>query len=129
MPTFARADLSTWTGGRWTASPVSALTGFTIDSRAAKPGQIFIAIKTNKRDGHDFLTAAHAAGASAAIVGTPNPAIALPQLVVADPLIAFQAIARAHRRAFRGRVIGITGSAGKTSTKELLTLVLGGTDA
>jgi UDP-N-acetylmuramyl pentapeptide synthase len=48
--------------------------------------------------------------------------VALPQLVVADPLAAFQAIARGHRRAFRGRVVGISGSAGKTSTKDLLAL-------
>src|ERR1019366_2471485 len=50
----------------------------------------------------------------------------LPQLVVTNPLVALQAIAREHRRAFRGWVVGISGSAGKTSTKELLTLVLGG---
>lgn len=125
MPTFAPVDLSTWTGGRWTGQP-AALSGFAIDSRAVRPGQVFVAIKTEQRDGHEFLAAAQAAGASAAIVATPNRALALPQLVVADPLAAFQAIAREHRRAFRGHVIGITGSAGKTSTKELLTLVLGG---
>lgn len=125
MPTFAPVDLSSWTGGRWTVSSVPPLTGFTIDSRAVRPGQVFVAIKTDKRDGHDFLAAAHAAGASAAIVSKPNAALALPQLVVADPLAAFQAIAREHRRAFRGRVVGISGSAGKTSTKELLTLLLG----
>ena len=126
MPTFAPVDLSSWTGGRWTASPVAVLSGFTIDSRLIKPGQVFVALKTEKRDGHDFLAAAHAAGAGAAIVATANAAIALPQLVVADPLAAFQAIAREHRRTFRGPVVGISGSAGKTSTKELLTLVLGG---
>ncbi len=126
MPTFAPADLSLWTGGRWTASPVSPLSGLTIDSRVVQPGQVFVAIKTDKRDGHEFLSAAQAAGAAAAIVATPNTALALPQLVVADPLTAFQAIAREHRRAFRGRVVAISGSAGKTSTKELLTLVLGG---
>jgi UDP-N-acetylmuramoyl-tripeptide--D-alanyl-D-alanine ligase len=129
MPTFAPVDLVSWTGGRWTAQPVSPLSGFTIDSRAVRPGQIFIAIKTEKRDGHDFLAAAHAAGAAAAIVSTPNAALPLPQLVVRDPLVAFQAIAREHRRAFRGQVVGISGSAGKTSTKELLTLVLGGSSS
>ncbi len=107
--------------------PVASLSGFTIDSRAVRPGQVFVAIKTDKRDGHDFLAAARDAGASAAIVATPNITIALPQLVVTDPLVAFQAIAREHRRTFSGAVVGITGSAGKTSTKELLTLVLGGT--
>ena len=126
MPTFAPDTLAQWTGGRWTARPAAPLAGFTIDTRAARAGQIFVALKTGKRDGHEFLAAAHAAGASAALVATPNPAVALPQLVVADPLAAFHAIAREHRRAFRGPVVGISGSAGKTSTKNLLALLLGG---
>ena len=126
MPTFAPAQLATWTGGRWTAQPKAELTGFTMDTRQLRAGQVFVALKTDKRDGHEFLAAAQAAGASAALVATPNAALTLPQLVVADPLVAFQAIAREHRRAFRGPVIGISGSAGKTSTKNLLALLLGG---
>jgi len=90
---------------------------------------VFVAIKTDQRDGHDFLAAAQGAGASAAIVAVPNPALTLPQLVVADPLRAFQTVAREHRRTFRGKVIGISGSAGKTSTKNLLALLLGGLPA
>ena len=129
MPTFTPVDLSLWTGGRWTSQPGLPLSGFAIDSRSLQAGQIFVALKTDKRDGHDFLAAADAAGAGAAIVTVPNRSIALPQLVVANPLVAFQAIAREHRRAFRGRVVGISGSAGKTSTKEFLTLVLGGSQA
>ena len=126
MPVFAPVSLANWTGGRWTAQPGAELTGFTMDTRQLRPGQVFVAIKTDKRDGHDFLPAAQAAGASAAIVALPDPALKLPQLVVADPLAAFQAIAREHRRLFRGPVVGISGSAGKTSTKELLALLLGG---
>lgn len=129
MPTFAPDTLAQWTGGRWTAPPRSPLTGFAIDTRAVGAGQVFVALKTDQRDGHDFLAAALAAGAGAALVATPDAAVALPQLVVADPLAAFQAIARAHRRAFRGPVIGISGSAGKTSTKNLLALLLGGDSA
>ncbi len=126
MPTFAPAQLATWTGGRWTASPAATLAGFTMDTRHLSAGQVFVALKTAKRDGHEFLPAAQAAGASAAIVAVANPALNLPQLVVADPLLAFQAIAREHRRLFKGPVIGISGSAGKTSTKDLLALLLGG---
>lgn len=126
MPDFNAQTLAAWTGGRWTALPVSPLSGFTMDTRALRAGQVFVALKTDKRDGHAFLAAAHAAGASAALVATPDPSLALPQLVVADPLAAFQAIARAHRLTFRGPVIGISGSAGKTSTKNLLALLLGG---
>ena len=126
MPDFHHHDLERWTGGRWTALPVSSLSGFTMDTRQLRAGQVFIALKTEKRDGHDFLAAAQAAGASAAIVQQPNPSLSLPQLVVEDPLAAFQAIAREHRRLFTGPVIGISGSAGKTSTKNLLALLLGG---
>jgi len=128
VPLFSPASLAAWTGGRWTALPVSPLSGFTIDTRQLRAGQVFVAIKTDKRDGHDFLAAAQQAGASAALVATPQPALALPQLVVADPLAAFQAIARAHRRAFSGPVVGISGSAGKTSTKNLVALLLGSAD-
>ena len=122
MPEFPPSVLAEWTGGRWTAQPVSSLLGFTIDTRQLRSGQVFVAIKTDKRDGHDFLAAAEAAGASAALVSTADARLALPQLVVADPLLAFQAIARQHRLTFTGPVIGISGSAGKTSTKNLLAL-------
>lgn len=97
-----------------------------MDTRQLRAGQVFVAIRTDKRDGHDFLPAAQAAGASAAIVARPSSDLPLPQLVVADPLQAFQAIAREHRRTFTGPVIGVSGSAGKTSTKNLLALLLGG---
>src|ERR1019366_8334834 len=85
MPTFAPAQLASWTGGRWTAAPAAPLAGFTMDTRQLRAGQMFVAIKTAKRDGHEFLAAARAAGATAALVAVPNPALALPQLVVADP--------------------------------------------
>ena len=126
MPEFSAQQLADWTDGAWTRDPVMPLIGFCVDSRQIGRGQVFVAIKTEKRDGHDFLAAAEAAGAGAAIVTVPNPLVSLPQLIVADPLRAFQTIAREHRRAFRGRVIGISGSAGKTSTKDLLALLLGG---
>jgi UDP-N-acetylmuramoyl-tripeptide--D-alanyl-D-alanine ligase len=129
MPEFPPSLLAAWTGGRWTAQPVSSLSGFTIDTRQLRPGQVFVALKTGKRDGHDFLATAEMSGASAAIVSTPAEGLRLPQLVVADPLKAFHAIAREHRRLFKGPVIGISGSAGKTSTKNLLALLLGGAEA
>ncbi len=129
MPTFDLDSLAAWTEGRWSARPAAASTGFSVDSRRLSAGQVFVALRTDRRDGHDFLGAARSAGASAAIVARADPAVALPQLVVADPLRALQSIAREHRRRFRGVVVGITGSAGKTSTKELLALLLGGEGA
>lgn len=127
MPEFNPESLAAWTSGRWTVPPAARLTGFHFDTRKLAAGDVFVAIRGDQRDGHDFLAAAAAAGAAAALVARPNPAVALPQLVVADPLAAWHAVAAEHRRAFRGPVVGISGSAGKTSTKDLLALLLGGT--
>lgn len=129
MPAFAHEKLASWTGGRWTALPAGALTGFTQDTRKLAAGQVFVALQTEKRDGHDFLAEAAQRGASAALVARAVPAAPLPQLVVEDPLLAFQLIARRHRREFAAPVIGVTGSVGKTSTKDLLALLLGGAPA
>jgi UDP-N-acetylmuramoyl-tripeptide--D-alanyl-D-alanine ligase len=126
MSLFSPSQLAAWTGGTWMAPPAAPLTGFAIDSRLISPGQVFVALKTEKRDGRAFLAAAQAAGASAAIVSRADPLSSLPQLVVPDPLAAFQDIAREHRLAFPGKVVGISGSCGKTSTKNLLALLLGG---
>jgi UDP-N-acetylmuramoyl-tripeptide--D-alanyl-D-alanine ligase len=129
MTAFAPGRLAAWSRGRWTAVPAVPITGFTNDTRALQPGQLFVALKSDRRDGHDYLVAALEAGAAGALVSRADPGLALPQLVVADPLAAFQTIAREHRRAFPGPVIGISGSAGKTSTKDLVALLLGGAPA
>lgn len=126
VPTFTPSFLASWTGGQWIGKPVQPLHGFTQDTRQLYSGQVFVALHTAKRDGHDFLSAAVAAGASAALVSRAFPELPLPQLVVSDPLTAFQTIAREHRRAFRGTVAAVTGSCGKTSTKNLLARLLGG---
>jgi UDP-N-acetylmuramoyl-tripeptide--D-alanyl-D-alanine ligase len=126
MFSFAPTSLARWTGGHWLSAPAAPLCGFTQDTRQLKQGQVFVALKTDKRDGHDFLETALAAGASAAIVSEPKPSLILPQLVVQDTLKAFQAIAREHRLLFGGKVVGVSGSCGKTSTKNLLSQLLGG---
>jgi len=125
MPSFDPGTLAAWTGGRWSHAPARPPVGFCADSRRIEPGQAFVALRTARRDGHDFVSQAEAAGACAAIVSREAPATGLAQLVVGDPLSALQSIAREHRRAFRGTVVGVTGSVGKTSTKELLAVLLG----
>jgi UDP-N-acetylmuramoyl-tripeptide--D-alanyl-D-alanine ligase len=129
MPEFNADQLAAWAQGRWTARPAAPITGFAHDTRELQPGQLFVALKTDQRDGHEFLAGAMAAGAAGALVSRPDATLDLPQLVVADPLGAFQAMARAHRRAFPGPVVGITGSVGKTSTKDLAAALLGGAPA
>src|ERR1700679_2352087 len=111
MTSFDPENLAAWTGGRWSRPPSASPTGFSVDSRRIGPGQVFVALKTSKRDGHDFLVDARSAGACAAVVSREVAGVDLPQLVVADPLAALQAIARSHRKTFTGSVIGITGSA------------------
>lgn len=126
MPAFNPDQLAAWTGGSWTTRPAGALAGFTQDTRTLAAGQVFVALKTDRRDGHDFAIEAQRRGASAALVTRPVAGCTLPQLVVPDPLAALQRIAREHRLEFHGPVVGVTGSAGKTSTKDLLALLLGG---
>jgi UDP-N-acetylmuramoyl-tripeptide--D-alanyl-D-alanine ligase len=125
-PDFSPGNLAAWTGGCWTAAPAVPLRGFHFDSRQLGAGGVFVALRTARRDGHAFLGAARQAGAAAALVAAADATAGLPQLVVPDPLAAWHAIAREHRRAFPGPVVGISGSAGKTSTKDLLALLLGG---
>jgi UDP-N-acetylmuramoyl-tripeptide--D-alanyl-D-alanine ligase len=125
VPQYTPQTLADWTGGQWTRELEAAVTGFTMDTRQLKAGMLFVALRTERRDGHDFLDAARTAGASAALVSAADPAVDLPQLVVTDPLVAWQAIARENRRRFPGPVIGVTGSVGKTSTKDMLAAVLG----
>ncbi len=117
-------QLADWTGGNWAATPPPKIKGYSQDTRRLREGDMFVAIKTAQRDGHDFIPAAEQAGASAALVESRVDGD-LPQLIVPDTLEGFQSIAAAHRRSFRGKVIGVTGSCGKTSTKDLLALLLG----
>jgi UDP-N-acetylmuramoyl-tripeptide--D-alanyl-D-alanine ligase len=126
MTAFSPDELARWSRGCWTGPPAGPIGGFAHDTRVLQPGQLFVALESDRRDGHDYLGAAAAAGAAGALVRRAEPGLALPQLVVADPLEAFQAIAREHRRKFTAPVIGISGSAGKTSTKDLVAVLLGG---
>ncbi len=126
MPTFHPEQLAGWTGGRWTRLPDTPILGTGQDSRRLGPGEMFVALRTDRRDGHNYLAAVTAAGAPAALVAHADSSVTLPQLVVADPLTAWQTVAREHRRLFTRPVVGITGSCGKTSTKNLLAQLLGG---
>lgn len=95
----------------------AAITGYAIDSREVKPGDLFIAFAGEQVDGHNYVAKAFEMGATAALVEHEVPARG-PQLVVPDTLAALQTLATAARRNWGHTVIAITGSAGKTSTKE-----------
>ncbi|MDR2029944.1 MAG: hypothetical protein LBP65_00565 [Puniceicoccales bacterium] len=112
--------------GHWlTEPPPSPIFGAAIDSRKILPGQLFVAIRTDHDDGHRHLEMALRAGASAALVSSPQPHIPIPQLCVANPVIALRRIAAAHRSSFDCPVIAVAGSYGKTTAKELMATLLG----
>ena len=101
--------------------------GVSIDTRTLKPGDLFVALQGESRDGHRFVSAAIDHGASAALVshepeGVPD---GTPLLVVANTLRGLEDLGREARRRAQARVVAVTGSAGKTTTKEMLRLALG----
>ena len=124
MLRFDPDNLAEWGQGRWGMKPQSKINGFSIDTRNLGAGQLFVAIK-DKRDGHDFIQQAKDFGAVGALVNRWNNEVDIPQLKTANSLFSFQEIARNHRNQFDGEVVGITGSCGKTSTKEILKILLG----
>ncbi|MEM9031197.1 MAG: UDP-N-acetylmuramoyl-tripeptide--D-alanyl-D-alanine ligase [Pseudomonadota bacterium] len=103
-----------------------AATGVSIDTRTLAKGDLFVALE-DQRDGHDFVAAALENGACAALVSRVPEAVRsdAPLLVVPHVLDALEALARAARARTRAHVIAVTGSAGKTSTKDMLRAVLG----
>lgn len=104
------------------------VTGVSIDTRTLEPGALFVAIRGEARDGHDFVAAALAKGASAAIVAQDREADLAGHgalLAVREPLAAMEALGRAARARSRARIVAVTGSVGKTGTKEALRHVLG----
>ncbi len=105
-----------------------AVSGLSIDSRTIAPGEAYFAIKGEVHDGHDFVAAALKAGAALAVVETAQRekfAPEAPLLVVEDVLAGLVDLARAARARLQAQVIAVTGSVGKTSTKEALRRVLG----
>jgi UDP-N-acetylmuramoyl-tripeptide--D-alanyl-D-alanine ligase len=121
------SDLVIATGGRLVVpagTPVPAeITGVTTDSRRAAPGDLFVALRGPRTDGHLFVADAAARGAVLAVVADPQAAEG-PALVVADPLRALGAIAALHRRKLPVTVVGVTGSVGKTTTVGMCATVL-----
>jgi len=101
---------------------------YSIDSRTVRPGELFFAVKGERLDGHDFVAAALEKGAVAAVV-CKDQSERFPDksrlLVVEDTLVALQTLATAVRKVWGKPLIGVTGSAGKTTTKEAIAHVLG----
>jgi UDP-N-acetylmuramoyl-tripeptide--D-alanyl-D-alanine ligase len=106
-----------------------SISGISIDTRTIAAGEAFFAIKGENRDGHDFVDAARKAGAGLAVVAAHRQdrfAAAAPLLVVSDVLEGLRELARAARARSQAKIVAVTGSVGKTGTKEALRLALGG---
>jgi len=126
MPIFSADFWAEHAPGEWHGAPPERVAGFAFDTRRLARGECFVALRTERRDGHDFVPDAAEGGAACAIVERPVAAD-LPQLVVEDAWRALADLGRAHRRRFGGPVIAVTGSSGKTTTKEMLRSILGAT--
>ena len=112
---WASSEIEAATGGR--ASAAFEVTGVTFDSREVQPGDLFIAMPGTVHDGHKFVAGAFAAGAAGAIVSQPVDG---PHILVDDTAAALEALGRASRERSQAIIVGVTGSVGKTSTKEAL---------
>ena len=123
MPSFTAEELARWTGGQWQSAPPNELIGLNFDTRTLKRGEGFVALTHGARDGHTFIKQAISKGAVCAIVERPCP-VNLPQLLVPNSMEALSLIGSACRQNFKGTVLGITGSCGKTSTKSMLHAIL-----
>lgn len=123
IPLWTSDDAARATGG--TASVDFAVHGVSIDTRTIEAGDLFVAL-TAARDGHDFVAQALEKGAGAALVSRVPDDVAAdaPLLIVDDVLAALEQLGAAARARVAGKVIGVTGSVGKTSTKEMLRAIL-----
>ncbi|MFC3681152.1 UDP-N-acetylmuramoyl-tripeptide--D-alanyl-D-alanine ligase [Bacterioplanoides pacificum] len=131
LNTLALSQLSELTSAHWLTSEVDFhCVGVSTDSRSIKPGELYVPLKGERFNGHDFLPQVRDAGAAAALVDEiPDDEVlaglsGLPLLQVSDCLAALGDIARWQRRQFAGPVVAVTGSAGKTSVKQIMANVL-----
>jgi UDP-N-acetylmuramoyl-tripeptide--D-alanyl-D-alanine ligase len=126
-------QIAEWTGAQLAiphGAHVVEASGYSIDTRTLAPGDLFFAIRGERFDAHDFVADALSKGACAAVVASAKARDLLPEahahplLLVEDPLTALQTLAAAVRRHWGKRVVAVTGSAGKTTTKEAIATIL-----
>lgn len=118
-PLWTSDEIAAATGGE--ASAAFAVSGVAFDSREVGEGDLFIALRGETTDGHRFVAGAFAAGAAGAIVEQPVDG---PHVLVADSMAALEALGHASRARSRATIVGVTGSVGKTGTKEAIAAAL-----
>jgi UDP-N-acetylmuramoyl-tripeptide--D-alanyl-D-alanine ligase len=134
MPRLLLSDLLTWSGGQLLTQPSAGehavFVGISTDTRLIRPDSLFLALHGQNHDGHDYLTAAMTAGAKGLLIDDrtaygrlpASPGVAV--ILTADTLLALQAIAAGYRQTLPAKIIGITGSVGKTSTRQMVSACL-----
>ncbi|MFN8548435.1 MAG: UDP-N-acetylmuramoyl-L-alanyl-D-glutamate--2,6-diaminopimelate ligase [Candidatus Eisenbacteria bacterium] len=127
-PAFVASEIARATNGATTGDLSGITVGYraiSTDTRSVKPHDLFVALRGERFDGHEFLEQAARGGAAAALVDRARTDLALPQIVVDDTLQAFTRWAGQHRVSWGGKpLIGLTGSSGKTTTKDLVAHLL-----
>lgn len=118
-------QIAAFCGARIPADDTTVISGVCKDTRFVNPGDLFLAIRGQKFDGHDFVCRAATLGAAAVLVEHEVEDCPIPQLIVEDTVRALGEIACGYRAGFHPFLVGVTGSVGKTSTKEMLASVLG----
>ena len=129
---FSASEAAQWSGGTWQNLPAEPLLGITTDSRNVRPGSLFVALRGERHDAHRFVPAALAAGAAAATVerdaelpfADTDVAGRAPLLRVSNTLAALTALAAGYRKAVGATIVGVTGSAGKTTVKDFTARLL-----
>ncbi len=112
------SEIAQATGGRFNGTD-AAIDFVTTDSRKAESGALFVALKGERFDAHDFVSEVAGKGATAVVVERLLP-VEIAQIVVADTLVALGQVAKLNRDRFKGPLVAVTGSSGKTSVKEML---------
>lgn len=130
VPLFEARELAVWAKGEWTGCASRTVSGISKDTRTLKPGDLYVALRGETFDGHTFVQQAFELGAAAALVDlswhAEGDRTGLPCITVEDTKKALQDMARAWRLKSSATIIGLTGSSGKTTTKEMTAACLSG---
>ncbi len=117
-------EAANWSGGRWTQPPEGSLKGVMQDTRLLEPGMLYVALPGERVDGHAFLSTAMDLGAAGVMCETGRGLPGIPCLEVDHPAMALQKLAHGYRHSIGGLMLGVTGSAGKTTVKDMLASML-----
>ena len=123
MSEFSPGNLAKWSGGQWIGTPPKAISGVSIDTRTITPGNLYIALRGEHHEGHDFVGDAFSRGAAAALVGefcAPVWKDKGPLLTVKDTRKALMDLATGYRQSLALEMTAVSGSVGKTTVKEMI---------